>query len=169
MSSPFPPRILSAFRHALSALLMTLPLSCAGPGKPGMLPGLAPAHIAGQYQGTYTFGGAFGKQSGQTSRFVLTLHQSTGSGKISGTIQELWSGFGTAKGGFLWADVTGTCTQGEGVLHLRFQKKYRHFKHPVENYLGSLPTDSSLLTGTWYQADTPSRSGFFEISNFRPQ
>lgn len=129
--------------------------------------GFAAAQISGQYVGSFTFGSAFPERAGETVGFLLTLQQAPGSSEISGVIQEDKAGFGRARRGCLWADVHGTCVREGDVIHLRFTKKYRHFKHPVENYLGSLPAGSSLLTGIWYDAETSTGSGVFQVTGLR--
>ncbi len=130
---------------------------------PGPVAGSAPAWIAGEYKGFYTLGHTFAERAGETVGFVLTLHQVPGSSQVTGTMRERAAGFALAGGRYLSADVTGTCVREGDVIHLRFSKTYRRSKRPVENYLGSLPAGSTLLTGIWYDAETSSGSGTFQL------
>ena len=107
--------------------------------------------------------------AGQTVSFEISLRQARGSNKIKGVIKESYTGFGTLKDGFVWADITGTCESEDGFTHLQFTKTYRHSKEPPVAYRGSLPPGSSLLAGTWYFPHKPSDSGMFQISNLHVQ
>ena len=145
-------------------------VGCRSPEKPAVnplpspRPGASPAQVAGRYGGSYTYGRAFPERAGETVRFVLTLYQAPGSIHVTGTMQEdSWLG------GAVRADVVGTCVSEGDVVRLRFTKKYRHSKQPVENFLGSLPPGSSLLTGIWFDAESSTGSGTFQLDGFQPR
>lgn len=168
MKTPFP-AILSVFQRMQSWLLQAAALvvlaSCAVPAGNGGLTGAATPNVQGIYQGSYTYGGAYQKLAGQTVSFEISLQQARGSSKIKGVTKESYTGFGTLKDGFVWADITGTCEGEDGFTHLQFTKTYRHSKEPPVAYRGSLPPGSSLLAGTWYFPSKPSDSGMFQITN----
>ena len=153
----------------LSVVAGLVVTSCAVPAGNAGLSGAATPNVQGIYHGSYTYGGAYQKLAGQTVSFEISLHQAHGSSKVSGVIKETYTGFGTMKDGFLWADITGTCEGENGVVHLQFSKKYRHFKQSPVTYHGSLPPGSSVLAGTWYFPDKPSDSGMFLINGIHVQ
>ena len=168
----FSSSISSVFQHwwqgvlIASALLMVT--SCSLPAGNGGL-SVATPNVQGVYQGSYTYGGAYQKLAGQTVTFEISVQQAHGSSKIKGVIKETYTGFGTLKDGFVWADFRGSCESENGFIHLQFTKTYRHFKHPPVAYRGSLPPGSTLLAGTWYFPSKPSESGMFQISNIHVQ
>lgn len=149
----------------LQAAALLVLASCSVPAGNGGLSGDATPNVQGVYQGSYTYGGSYQKQAGQSVTFEIALQQARGSSKIKGVIKETYTGFGTLKNGYLWANVAGTCEEENGVVHLRFTKTYRHFKQPPVTYHGSLPPGSGLLTGTWYFPEKPTDSGVFQITN----
>ncbi len=153
----------------LQAVAMIALASCAMPSGNAGLSGAAIPNVQGIYQGSYTYGGAYPKLAGQTVTFEISLHQSRGSSKVTGVIKETYSGTGTPKDGFLWADIVGTCEGENGVTHLRFRKTFRYSKQPSVTYHGSLPEGSSLLAGTWYLPDKPTDSGMFQINGIYVQ
>jgi len=152
----------------LQAAALLVLAACAVPAGNGGL-SVATPNVQGVYQGSYTYGSANQKLAGESVTFEIALQQSHGSSKIKGVIKETYTGFGTMKNGYLWADIVGTCEGENGVVHLQFTKTYRHFQQPPVAYRGSLPPGSSLLTGTWYFPDKTSDSGVFQISNLNVQ
>ena len=138
--------------------------SCSLPAGNGGLT-VATPNVQGVYQGSYTNGSANEKLAGQSVSYEISVQQAPGSNKIKGVIKEIYTGFGTLKNGYLWADIRGTCEGENGYIHLQFTKTYRHFKHPPVSFRGSLPPGSTLLAGTWYLTDKPSESGMFQISD----
>ncbi|OYW73210.1 MAG: hypothetical protein B7Z37_22410 [Verrucomicrobia bacterium 12-59-8] len=153
----------------LQAAALVVLASCNVPAGNGGLTGATTPNVQGIYQGSYTYGSAYHKLAGQTVTFEISLQQARGSSKIKGVIKETYTGFGTLKDGFVWADIVGTCEGEDGFTHLQFTKTYRHSKEPPVAYRGSLPPGSGLLAGTWYFADKPSDSGMFQISNIYVQ
>ena len=153
----------------LQAVALVLLASCEMPAGNGGLSGAATPNVQGIYQGSYTYGGAYQKLAGKTFSFEISLKQARGSSTIKGVIKEPYTGFGTLKDGFAWADITGTCASEEGYIHLKFRKTYRHSKEPPVIYQGSLPPGSALLSGTWYLQDKTSDSGMFQISGMQVQ
>ena len=157
------------FQHCWRGALCTIALltvtSCGVIQGNGGLSGDAAPNVHGMYQGSYTYGGAYKKQAGQSVPFEISLQQTPGSSKIRGVIKETYTGFGTPKNGYLWANVSGTCEEENGFIHLKFTKTYRYSKESPICYSGSLPPGSSLLAGTWYLQDKTSDSGMFQISN----
>ena len=149
----------------LQAAALIMLASCAVPAGNSGLSGDATPNVQGVYQGSYTYGGSYQKLAGQSVTFEIALQQARGSSKIKGVIKETYTGFGTLKDGYLWANIAGTCEEENGVVHLRFTKTYRYFKQPPVTYHGSLPPGSGLLTGTWYFPEKPTDSGVFQISN----
>lgn len=143
--------------------------SCAGVQDTGGLKGDRIPNVQGIYQGSYSYGSSYEKLAGQAVSFEIALQQAHGSGKIKGVIKETYTGFGTMKNGYLWADVVGTCEEENGYIHLKFTKSYRYFKQPPVIYNGSLPPGSTLLSGTWFFPDKTSDSGMFQISNLHVQ
>lgn len=167
------PAILFVFQRLqawmLQAASLVLLASCEMPAGNGGLAAAPTPNVQGIYQGSYTYGGAYQKLAGKTVSFEISLRQARGSNKIKGVIKESYTGFGTLKDGFVWADITGTCESEDGFTHLQFTKTYRHSKEPPVAYRGSLPPGSSLLAGTWYFPHKPSDSGMFQISNLHVQ
>jgi hypothetical protein len=167
------PAILFLFQRWLAwipqAVAVIVMASCTAPTDNGGLSAAATPNVQGIYQGSYTYGGAYQKLAGQTISFEISLQQARGSSKIKGVIKENYTGFGTLKDGFVWADITGTCEGEDGFTHLQFTKTYRHSKELPVTYRGSLPPGSSLLAGTWYFPNKPSDSGMFQISNIQVQ
>lgn len=167
----FSPTISCLFQHWRTWLgcvgLLLMVTSCAVPAGNGGLSGAPVPNVQGIYQGSYTYGGAYQKLAGQTVTFEISLKQARGSSKIRGVIKETYTGSGTLKDGFVWADIVGSCEGENGFTHLKFTKTYRHSKEPPVVYSGSLPPGSSLLAGTWYFPDKPSDSGMFQISNIQ--
>ncbi len=167
------PAILFTFQRwqvlMLQAAALVVLASCTLPAGNGGLSGASTPNVQGIYQGSYTYGSAYQKLAGQTVTFEISLQQARGSSKIKGVIKETYTGFGTLKDGFVWADITGTCEGEGGYTHLQFTKIYRHSKEPPVAYRGSLPPNSGLLAGTWYFPDKPSDSGMFQISNIHVQ
>lgn len=149
--------------------LMLLLASCSDMQGTGGLHGDRIPNVQGIYQGSYSYGSSYDKLAGEAMNFEIAIQQARGSNKIKGVIKEAYTGFGTMKNGFLWADVTGTCEEENGYIHLKFTKSYRYFKHPSVSYSGSLPPGSTLLTGTWFFPDKTSDSGMFQISNLHAQ
>lgn len=149
--------------------VMLMVTSCTVPLGNGGLSGAHVPYVQGIYQGSYTYGAAYQKLAGQTVSFEISLRQARGSSKIRGVIRETYTGSGTLKDGFVWADIVGSCEGEDGFTHLQFTKTYRHSKEPPVVYRGSLPPGSSLLAGTWYFPDKPSDSGMFRISNLQVQ
>ncbi len=148
---------------------MLLLASCSNMQSTGGLHGDRVPNVQGIYQGSYSYGSSYEKLSGQTVNFEIALHQSRGSNKIKGVIKESYTGFGTMKNGYLWADITGTCEEENGYIHLKFTKSYLYFTQPPVSYSGSMPPGSELLTGTWFFPDKTSDSGMFQISNLHAQ
>lgn len=138
--------------------------SCAGTLGGNGLSGASAPNLQGIYQGSYTYGGAYNKLTGQSVNFEISLRQFRGSSQISGVIKEAYTGSGTLENGFVWADIRGTCESDNGYTHLKFRKTFRHSKGPAVIYHGSLPPGSDLLTGTWYLESKTSDSGVFQIS-----
>ena len=155
------------WQGVLSAGVLML-TSCAVPAGGGGLSGTTP-NVQGVYQGSYTYGSAYQKLAGQTVTFEISVQQAPGSSKIKGVIKETYTGFGTLKDGFVWADIQGSCEGENGFIHLQFTKTYRRFKQPPVSYRGSLPPGSTLLAGTWYFPSKPSESGMFQINNLHVQ
>ena len=149
--------------------MLLLVTSCAVPAGNDGLSGAATPYVQGVYQGSYTYGGAYQKLAGQSVTFEISLRQARGSSKISGVIKETYTGTGILKDGFVWADIKGTCESENGYTHLKFRKIFRHSKEPAVIYHGSLPPNSSLLSGTWYLESKTSDSGMFQISNIHVQ
>ena len=149
--------------------LTLLLASCADMQNTGGLKGDRIPNVQGIYQGSYSYGSSYEKLTGQAMNFEIALQQARGSNKIKGVIKEAYTGFGTMKNGYLWADIVGTCEEENGYVHLKFTKTYRYFKHPSVSYSGSLPPGSTLLTGTWFFPDKTSDSGMFQISNLHIQ
>ncbi|MDI1314413.1 hypothetical protein [Prosthecobacter sp.] len=153
----------------LQAAALVVLASCTLPADNGGLPGAATPNVQGIYQGSYTYGGAYQKLAGQVITFEISLRQARGSNKIKGVTKENYTGFGTLKDGFVWADITGTCEGEDGLIHLQFTKTYRNSKELPVTYRGSLPPGSGLLAGTWYFPSKPSDSGMFQINNIQVQ
>lgn len=169
----FFPVILSALqrwqaRMLLAAALLVL-TSCAEPANNGGLSGAPTPNVQGVYHGSYTYGGAYQKLAGQTVSFEISLKQTRGSSNITGVIKEAYTGSGVLKDGYVWSNVSGTCVSENGYIHLKFRKTYRHSKEQPVLYQGSLPPDSTLLSGTWYLQDKTTDSGMFQISNMHVQ
>jgi hypothetical protein len=143
--------------------------SCAGMQGTDGLKGDSIPNVQGIYQGSYSYGSAYEKLAGQSVNFEVALQQARGSNKIKGVIKENYTGFGTMKSGYLWADIVGTCEEENGYIHLKFTKTYRYFNQPPVSYSGSLPPGSTLLAGTWFFPDKTSDSGMFQISNMHAQ
>lgn len=167
-----PSRPLTFVFHRLQAcLLQTAALvalaSCTLPDTNGGLPNAPVPNVQGIYQGSYTYGGAYSKLAGETVAFEISLHQSRGSSKVTGVMREPYTGVGTSKDGFVWANISGTCVDESGMIHLQFTKTFRHSKEPPIRYKGTLPPGSSVLAGTWYYPDKPSDSGMFQISGMQ--
>jgi hypothetical protein len=156
-----------AWRWVLGVVTLLIVTSCAVPAGNGGLSGDATPNVQGIYQGSYTYGSAYQKLTGQSVTFEIALQQARGSSKIKGVIKETYTGFGTAKNGYLWADIVGTCEEENGYTHLKFTKTYRNFKQPPVEYHGSLPPGSTLFAGTWFFPDKTSDSGMFQISNLQ--
>ena len=156
------------WQGALSTVALLMVSSCTLPTGNGGLSGATP-NVQGVYQGTYTYGSANDKLAGQSVSYEISVQQAPGSSRIKGVIKETYTGFGTMKNGYLWADFIGTCEGENGFIHLQFTKTYRHFKQPPVAYRGSLPPGSTLLAGTWYFPSKPSESGMFQISNLHVQ
>lgn len=153
----------------LQAAALVLLVSCEMPAGNGGLSGAATPNVQGIYQGSYTYGGAYHKLAGKTVSFEISLKQARGSSKITGVIKEAYTGSGVLKDGYVWSNVSGTCSSESGYIHLKFLKTYRHSKEPPVIYQGSLPPGSALLSGTWYLQDKTSDSGMFQISNMHVQ
>jgi hypothetical protein len=153
----------------LQAVALVVLASCAVPAGNGGLSRASTPNVQGIYQGSYTYGGAYQKLAGQAVTFEISLRQARGSSKIKGIIKETYTGSGTLKDGFVWADITGTCEGEDGLIHLQFTKTYRHSKELPVTYRGSLPPGSGLLAGTWYFPNKPSDSGMFQISGMQVQ
>ncbi|WP_395738161.1 hypothetical protein [Prosthecobacter sp.] len=147
--------------------LVLLVASCAGPLGHDGLAGAATPNVQGIYQGSYTYGGAYHKLTGQSVNFEISLRQSRGSHQISGVIKEPYTGTGTLKDGFVWSEIRGTCESDSGYTHLKFRKANRNSKEPAVIYHGSLPPGSTLLSGTWYLESKTSDSGVFQISGMQ--
>ncbi|WP_395749458.1 hypothetical protein [Prosthecobacter sp.] len=143
--------------------------SCAGPIGNNGLSGTPAPNLQGVYQGSYTYGGAYQKLTGQSVNFEISLRQSRSSGQVTGVIKEAYNGTGTLQNGFVWSDIRGTCESDSGYTHLKFRKTFRHSKEPAVIYHGSLPPGSDLLTGTWYLESKTSDSGVFQISGVHAQ
>lgn len=144
--------------------VMMMLASCGGMQGTGGLHGDRIPNVQGIYQGSYSYGSTYEKMAGQAVNFEIALQQSRGSNKIKGVIKESYTGFGTMKNGYLWADIAGTCEEENGYIHLKFTKSYRYFEQPPVSYSGSMPPGSELLTGTWFFPDKTSDSGMFQIS-----
>lgn len=171
--NPSPSQIPDLFQRCQTWLwsvgMLLMVASCTAPLGNDGLSGAATPNVQGIYQGSYTYGGAYQKLAGQAVTFEISLRQARGSSKIKGVIKETYTGSGTLKDGFVWADITGTCEGEDGFIHLQFTKTYRHSKELPVTYRGSLPPGSGLLAGTWYFPSKPSDSGMFQISGMQVQ
>ena len=122
---------------------------------------LAPPNLSGLFTGTYTYGKGYTTPLlGSTVSFRLQIKQKEGARQFTAVIDEPYSGFGVAKDGRLWADVTGEITERNGGIKMHFVKTYRYFKQPSIVYNANFDAQMRQIEGNWIFPSLPLGGSF---------
>lgn len=128
-----------------------------------------PPNIAGTYQGSYTYGPAYGSLAGYRVPLTITIQQTAGSDRFVGLMKEPYTTFGTPRNNLLWADLSGVCERSQDGIQLRMQKTYKYFDQEAVLYIGKYVPESSSFVGQFYFASRPAQKGTFEIHAITPR
>lgn len=133
----------------LTALLIILSLGgCAtdSGGTGGVVRSAGAVNLNGNFAGTYTYeAGYAASQIGTGVNFHMKIAQSGGASTFTAVVHEPYSGFGVARNGQLWADVTGQVNGNQ----VHFVKTYRYFSQPSVIYDGSYNPGTRQVIGSW--------------------